>query len=609
MSCCRKILLCFFLLICFASLTAQEGYYLKSLKITGNKHVSTLTLKDKLYLTPNTFWRNLLFWKAKHRFHQADLALDLQQMTAAYQKAGFLHVQIQPEFVINEEKESVEVILKIQENDPVLIEEIVFDFDSDEEGKALLNSRLPKFLDRNSLQSGQRFRDKNLEKAEKEIMAFLQKNSYPFSEVGYQLKLNETESNVMVKLQITTGTKMRYGKIEISGNDKISETLIRQQISFASGEYFHPRDFQKTQKQIQQLNMFRYVTVQLAEKEKNDDLVDITINVQEAPRLTAQLAVGYGWEERFRTEAKITKLGFLGGIRRAALRFRHSYLEPYNVSIQFDQPAVFHPNATYTLQPYLLKLNETGYDKQSSGIYSVYQFRFARYSRLYLDYDLKWNNLVAKSDFIEDELLEEGKLDYQLSSFGLGYTFENSQPLTAPDQGWFFSASAVLSGLAFYSDYNYYQLFSEVRKYTRLTDSFTLANRLKYQVMQAIEPDVSTPLAERFYAGGKANVRGWSRSDLGPLNEDGVASGGNSLLEASLELRYPIYKILSGVVFLDAANIWKEPYEHDLKELQYAVGGGIRIKTPIGSLRLDAAMAVWEEKLPVRFYFSIGEAF
>jgi len=60
---------------------------------------------------------------------------------------------------------------------------------------------------------------------------------------------------------------------------------------------------------------------------------------------------------------------------------------------------------------------------------------------------------------------------------------------------------------------------------------------------------------------------------------------------------------------MDCGNIWKQAYQHNLNDLHYAVGSGLRIKTPLGAIRIDAAYPIFEEGLPVRFHFSIGEAF
>jgi outer membrane protein insertion porin family len=603
----KAILTLLFLCAFLIPLIAQEGYRLQGIKFQGNQHISDFTLRNKLSIRQNSIWQKMLFWKQPYRLHQSELEIDIKQLIAHYQREGFLKVSITPQFLIDHDKETVSVRLIIEENQPVLVSALETIFPSADSTLAELEQSLAQILSKSSIRSGKRFRDVNLQKTEENLIRHLHKQGYPFAELSSEISLNDKETEAEITFFVEPKGKIRYGQIEVSGNVYIDSDRIMDQLTFQKGDYFNPADFEKTQKKIQQLGMFQFTNIQMTES--HDNTTDVMILVGEAPRFSAQVAFGYALEDRLRTELKLVKLGFLGGIRRATLKLRYSYLEPYNLAVQFDQPAAFHPQATFSLNPFIQKQNEPGFDKRRIGIYSGYRYDFARFSRIYLDYDYESIELTAKSDFIEDELLEKGIIEYQLSSFGLGYIFENSFPVLFPEKGWFFSASTVLSGLAFYSDYNYFQILTEARKYTRINSKFILAARLKYYVMQAIEPDVVTPISERFYAGGKGSVRGWNRNELGPLNEEGVPIGGNSLLEASIEMRYPIYKILSGAFFCDAGNIWRKSFDHDLFEMEYAVGGGIRIKTPLGALRADVAFPVSEKEHSPRFYFSIGESF
>ena len=132
---------------------------------------------------------------------------------------------------------------------------------------------------------------------------------------------------------------------------------------------------------------------------------------------------------------------------------------------------------------------------------------------------------------------------------------------------------------------------------------------MKFGVIEPQDEDNFVPIEERFFAGGAASVRGWSRSELGPLNSDSKPLGGNSLLEGSLEFRYPIWGLMSGALFGDFGNIWQDSFEHKFNDLRYAAGFGLRFKTPIGPLRLDVARPVFDDDSAMQFYLSVGHAF
>jgi outer membrane translocation and assembly module TamA len=127
------------------------------------------------------------------------------------------------------------------------------------------------------------------------------------------------------------------------------------------------------------------------------------------------------------------------------------------------------------------------------------------------------------------------------------------------------------------------------------------------------------PFSERFFLGGSTSLRGWGRYEVSPLSGGGLPIGGRSMLELSSELRVPVWGKLSAVAFVDAGNVWDEAWQHDLGDLRYAVGPGLRYLTPIGPIRVDfgyqltpiEGLLVEGEPEPRqwRIHFSIGQAF
>ena len=127
--------------------------------------------------------------------------------------------------------------------------------------------------------------------------------------------------------------------------------------------------------------------------------------------------------------------------------------------------------------------------------------------------------------------------------------------------------------------------------------------------MKPLYEDKVTPLEERFYSGGSNSVRGWGRSMLGPVSSVNKPLGGNSQAEASAELRYPLYKMLHGVVFYDIGNVWSDYLTFPWSELRHAGGAGLRFQTPIGPIRMDLAWPLGEGKRSMQVHVSIGQAF
>jgi len=93
--------------------------------------------------------------------------------------------------------------------------------------------------------------------------------------------------------------------------------------------------------------------------------------------------------------------------------------------------------------------------------------------------------------------------------------------------------------------------------------------------------------------------------------EDGNPAGGNALLLANVEYVRPVTSLLSGVVFIDAGNVWAEPDMMDTSEIRWAAGLGVRLNTPAGPLRAEYGWKLDREpgESSGEFFLSFGTPF
>jgi len=116
---------------------------------------------------------------------------------------------------------------------------------------------------------------------------------------------------------------------------------------------------------------------------------------------------------------------------------------------------------------------------------------------------------------------------------------------------------------------------------------------------------------ERFFAGGANSVRGYRQDDLGPRSILGDAAGGSALLVFNEELRFPVYKWLRGVGFVDLGNVYDTVGDISLGDLQVGVGAGVRLDTPVGLFRVDLGVPANPRSFDPKWkiYFGLGHAF
>ncbi len=178
-----------------------------------------------------------------------------------------------------------------------------------------------------------------------------------------------------------------------------------------------------------------------------------------------------------------------------------------------------------------------------------------------------------------------------------------------PNSGSFSSLVVHYSGLGLQSKYHFLRPTIEYRKYTGISEWLILAFRIKAGTIFSQDDDKFIPYEERFYSGGSSSVRGWGRAELGPKDSEGQPVGGKSVFESNIEFRYSIYSPLSGVAFLDYGNIWINELTYNYDELRYSAGWGLRIATPIGPVRIDLAIPVFEGAAKLQYFLSVGHAF
>jgi outer membrane translocation and assembly module TamA len=114
--------------------------------------------------------------------------------------------------------------------------------------------------------------------------------------------------------------------------------------------------------------------------------------------------------------------------------------------------------------------------------------------------------------------------------------------------------------------------------------------------------------SDRFRAGGATSVRGYGEDSLGP-RAFGVPSGGERLLILNQEVRFPMYRWVNGVAFVDAGNIFAK--HEDWSALKIGYGFGLRFNTPVGLVRADMGFPSTPpgNGRGTRYYFGLGHIF
>jgi outer membrane protein insertion porin family len=118
-------------------------------------------------------------------------------------------------------------------------------------------------------------------------------------------------------------------------------------------------------------------------------------------------------------------------------------------------------------------------------------------------------------------------------------------------------------------------------------------------------------IQDRFFAGGATTVRGFRQDRLGPLDARGNPTGGNARVVLNLEWRFPIWRWLGGTVFVDSGAVTPEIADLRPDQFRTGTGGGLRLRTPVGPVRLDVGYALQpiSGESRTQFYVTVGDPF
>jgi outer membrane protein assembly factor BamA len=178
-----------------------------------------------------------------------------------------------------------------------------------------------------------------------------------------------------------------------------------------------------------------------------------------------------------------------------------------------------------------------------------------------------------------------------------------------PGRGWFTSANVELSRPGLGSELSFLRSFLQLYQFAPLRGGLVLASAARVGLARTYRDEDLIP-SEKFFAGGATSVRGYREDDLGARSIFGDAEGGSALFIGNSEVRFPIYRWIRGVGFLDLGDVYPTASDF-LSSVQVATGGGIRLDTPVGLLRFDLGVPVNPRPIDPkwRFHFGLGHAF
>lgn len=639
-------------------LAAQEpAPVVRGLDFEGNASIPDYPLRIAIGTT-NSSWfarSGLVRWIGlgeKRYFDPVEFRRDVLRLTLFYRQSGFLEVKV--DTLVQRHGESVHLTFKITEGPPIRVTALSVRGLERLPGGSALEAGLP-------LKVGAPF-DRFLFQASADtIVTRLRDRGYPAAEVFRNYTVDRQARTASVSLEVVPGVEARFGPVRVEQATRVDTTFVRQLLAVRPGATFSQQDLFQSQRKLYSTELFRLATVTIDSSRYGPDstTVPITVLVSEGAPHRLRGSFGYatndcfrggaGWTDRnllgtgrlFDISGRVSKVGVgdpLGfGLERSICSSLKndsigSALANYNVTAAVRQPRFFTPDITGTLSLFAERRSEFAiYRREEVGVSLALGRQTARQVPITLAYRLSFGGTEASAGTFcaffnactpEDaSRLKERRL---LGVVTAGISWPRSNNPLDPSRGHVYSFdvshSSRATGSAAFQTFT--RVTGDATWYRPLGESgavFSWHLRAGTIFSPRVALDSASgnfiPPAERFYAGGANDVRGFERNGLGPvvyvlrrdtltaadsaaLNDGSLrprfsATGGNTLAVAQVELRVPApvwSSRLRLAAFIDAGTLY-ERGKTDFAPVLIRVtpGVGLRLNTPLGPARLDVA--------------------
>jgi len=577
--------------------------YISEVDFQGNTVISTRELRN----TIGTHQHNLLsFFFDTGVLDQKKLQDDVDRVTGVYYNKGYLNVHVS-EPVVTRVGNSLKVTFNIDEG-PVFHVGTV-----DVAG----DLKVPKkdLLAKLTVKAKGVFAGADMQHDVLTLSDFYSDRGYAYVNVDPRTQIDPTTRTVNVVFGISPGREVLVDRINITGNTKTSDKVIRRELLIQEQEPYSTSKIQNSKRRLDALGYFSNTRISTSPGPQPDK-IDLDIGVQEANTASLQVGGGYDSSSSVFGNFSVGNSNLFGGGESVQAAAQIGFLyQDYNLS--YTEPWFLDIPLAVSLQVFYNKLYLFSFDQTNAGgtintSYTLTELGFKKLGPIPLDnvtaglgYQLENVGISGITQFTTFDIARyKGyRLISELLPSLRRFTVDNP---TDPRSGSVMNLSLELAGLggqAFVKGVFHSRFFYPYIKSPKYGE-WVAALGATYGIGTSLGGNNGSelPLYERFFPGGlggEGDVRGYQLYSLGPqittFNQQGVPFqieqvGGSQELLLSGESTFPIWTPfgIRGAAFVDAGNAYfltQSPFN----ELQAAAGIGVRWKSPFGPIAIDIA--------------------
>jgi outer membrane protein insertion porin family len=407
-------------------------------------------------------------------------------------------------------------------------------------------------------------------------------------------------NRVSITYNVTEGARFRVGRVNIAGNTKTKDKVIRREIPLKPGDMFNSVELETTKARLENLQYFS--EVQTSGSPGGSGYRDVNVLVEE--KATGSVGVGAGFSSIDSIVGFVTleqsnfnlfnPWNFTGGGQRFAMSLRGgsqrseasvSLVEPWFMDQQLALGGeLFYKQSTY-FSDY--------YEQTNLGAALSLKKPLGKKDSVKLEYRIENVDIDVENGVDQLSQLSEENIggSFVRSALSTSYIYDSRDSGIQARQGHKMDLGLTFAGLG--GDVNTVSFSGQGQKYWNLRWDTILSVNGEMAFVDSTNGD-EIPIFERMFLGGGRTLRGFEFRDVGPrdVGYTDETYGGNSLAYVSVEYTVPIIETVRAAVFYDTGFVNTDSWDMNVNEIYSDVGVGIRLKLPISPLPLSLDYAI-----------------
>ncbi len=448
---------------------------------------------------------------------------------------------------------------------------------------------------------------------------------------------DEIKDSVDIDISIDEGPDVYISNTYITGIENVDSAIVQRELLFKKGDKYNQSNIDNSQRQLLQTGIFSVANITPIKLTKIYSMVNLLVELRQFKQHEWISEGGYYPIEYYEGTEPVPGAGILTEWRNRslmnsgtsfALKLSGQTLisnNTINPKIRFDvsltNPWLYKIKIPTQLQIYLESFKDyislgapyvTRYGIEIINTYFLDKIEHRSYIETRLNLDR-----FSRKDYLfldDDELLSSTdnsesskKIKFEKHSFQINFRLDKSDNILYPTRGFVYLGQLNSTGGILGGDRDFIKLDLGIRAYRPIYKNIILAGRIKYGMIVGWNAEYYDYLYDKFYLGGSNSLRGWDILRYRTDSKDRPI-GDIIRIMNNWEIRFPLFWILGGEIFLDGGHIYNSYENISLKKLRWDSGFGITLATPLGPVRLDAAHPLekdtnWKLQLGIQYIF------